>query len=1033
MSPSILARLAVVALLLTSAAVGTAAAAQGTPPRPATAAVGTAIITGRVVDSASTRPMVAAQVSIAGTRLGAMTAENGRFTITGVPAGSLSLRVILIGYAPVSRIITVGEGATVTADFAMAQQATQLTAVVAVGYGTQKRQDVTGSVSSVSGAAIKEAPVTAVANALQGRAPGVQVISNSGAPGGGASVRVRGTNSISANSEPLYVIDGVPFGQGSTAEGTLNPLAGLDPQNIESMEVLKDASATAIYGARGANGVVLITTKRGERGATRLSFETSYGTQTIANRIATLDAKQFMTLANEANANAGIALRYTQANIDTAKTYDYLGLITRTAPQATHGVTISGGDERTRFLLSGSYQGQDGILLNTDFTRYGARLNFDQTISRKFRVGTSLSGTRVQQNVSNAEDVGLNGGVYAALNFAPNVAPKDANGNWVKLAVTSDQVQNPLAGLSEIKNPRRTTRIIDNTYAEYDLLDNLRLRSTLGLNLGFENTPYFAPSTVFPGGAGGVARRYSNDVREVLNENTATWQRKIGPGSLELLGGFSVQTSHLEEQQAESQLLPSNSLGFNNLGAGALVIAPTSNVVDWSILSYLSRVNYNIGDRYLLTASARRDGSSRFGANNKWALFPSAAFAWRVINEGFLKKQTLLSDFKVRVSVGRTGNQAVTEYTSLARLGTNFIGLGTSPAANVALAPTPAAPNPNLKWETQDQTNIGMDIGFLNNKLSFTADAYQIRTTDLLLNVALPAVTGFATQLQNVGSVKNNGLEFGVNATFVETEQFGWRGSFNMSRNRNTVTSLGTRTAQLLISAGAGSGANFIVRPGLPLSSMFGFKVLGLWQQGDQCNLNAAVECTPGEYKLQDTDGNKVINDNDRVVLANADPDWYGGFTQNLRWKGLTLDAFFTYTIGNEVLNLTKQRNGLVRGVYNERADVLNRWTPSNTNTMVPRANASRVGARFYSTLIEDGSFVRLQTLTLGYQLPKVIRGRAESARVYVTGQNLFTSTKYTGFDPEVNRWGGNSQLRGVDQSTFPRAKVWNVGFNLNY
>jgi hypothetical protein len=294
-------------------------------------------------------------------------------------------------------------------------------------------------------------------------------------------------------------------------------------------------------------------------------------------------------------------------------------------------------------------------------------------------------------------------------------------------------------------------------------------------------------------------------------------------------------------------------------------------------------------------------------------------------------------------------------------------------------------------------------------------------------------VTGYATQLQNVGAVKNDGLELGINTTNVQTRRFTWRTGLNLATNKNEVTSLGGRTQQLLISAGAGSGANFIVKPGEPLSSMYGFKVLGLWQQGETCPLTNKVECTPGEYKLQDTDGNGVINDNDRVILAHADPDVYGGFTNNLRWGRLSLDAFFNFAYGNEVLNLTKQRNSLVRGVYNERTEVLNYWTPTNTNTLVPRPNASRLGARFYSTLIEDGSFLRLQSLTLGYQLPpRLVRG-VTAGRVYVTGQNVFTVTDYSGFDPEVNRWGGNAQLRGVDQSGYPRARVWNAGVNVTF
>jgi TonB-dependent starch-binding outer membrane protein SusC len=1006
--------------LVVVAAAGSAPLAASSTRAPSQA-VGT--VSG-LVTGAGGSPVVGASVAIAGSTRGAQTDAQGRYTITGIPAGSRTVRATFAGFAEVSRTVTVVAGQTATLNVQLTQQAVQLEEIVAIGYGTVRRRDLTGSIATVGGeeAVVRAAPTTAVANALQGKAPGVQVVSNSGAPGSGASVRIRGSNSITANSEPLYVVDGVPFGQGSS--GTDNPLASIDPSNIESMQILKDASATAIYGARGANGVVLITTRRGQRGGAEVQVESSYGVQDIDRDIGVLNSQQFMTMANEANRNAGRAVRYTQADIDTAQTYDYLDMVLQTAQQQSHAVTVSGGDADSRFLVSGGYLTQEGVVIKTGFERYSARLNLDRNISSRFRIGTSLSGTQTIQNLGGGEDGGFNGGVVAALNFAPYVPPKDANGNWNKLAITSDQTGNPIANQMEIKSPQRATRILTSIFGEFDVLDQMRLRSTVAGNFGFGSNLMFAPRTVSAGGVGGVASRDERQSRELTNENTLTYNRELGPGTLDALAGFSVQTSHDEQTFAGASIFPVDAFEYYNLGAGSQVTAPTSNVTDWTLLSYLGRVNYNFLDRYLFTVTARRDGSSRFGENNKWAVFPSAAFAWRVIDEPFLQNQRVFSDLKFRLSYGRTGNQAVGQYASLARLGTNVLGLGASATPVITLAPTNAAPNPDLRWETQGQVNMGMDLGFLDNRVTLSADAYQTKTEDLLLTVNLAGVSGYASQLRNIGSVQNQGIEIALGTVNFEGDLFGWRSSLNVSTNRNEVLDIGEEKEIVT--------GNFLVRPGLPLSSIFGYEVDGLYQQGDVCTLVATADCAPGEYKLRDVDGNRIINNNDRLVLGHADPDFYGGFTNNFRLGAFSLDAFLNFSVGNEVVNITKQRNSLVRGVYNERTEVLNRWTPTNTNTMVPRANANRPNL-LYSTLVEDATFLRLQTLTLGYQVPERYLPVVSAARLFLTGQNVWLFTDYTGFDPEVNRNGGDARQRGLDNNGIPRAKVWNLGANLTF
>jgi TonB-dependent starch-binding outer membrane protein SusC len=992
----------------------------------------TGTVTGIVTGTAD-RPLQGAAVTVQGTGRGTTTDAQGRYSITGVPGGTQTLRATFAGYQEVQRTISVTAGQPLTANVSLTAQAVKLEEVVAIGYGTARRRDLTGSVASVSGedAVVKAAPTTSVANALQGRAAGVQVISNSGAPGAGASVRVRGTNSITANSEPLYVVDGIPFGQGSTAEGTQNPLASIDPNDIASIQILKDASSTAIYGARGANGVVLITTKRGQAGSTQIQLESSYGVQTVPRTIEFLNAQEFMTLGNEAQMNIGLPARYTQAEISAAHTYDLLGMLLQTAPQQSHALTVSGGDQQTRFLLSGSYLQQDGVVIGTDFTRYGTRVNLERELRPGLRAGANLGGTYSVQNVGETEGNATFGSVYSAMSWLPYLAPKDADGNWVQLsASTGDIVINPVSVQEELVNPRRTTSILGSFFGEYDVAEGFRLRSTIGTNLNFRSSPYFAPRTIYYGSPTGLAVRSEAMNRELTSETTLSYNRELGPGTLDALAGFSVQTSHAEDTRAEVRQLVSDALEFNNLGAGSDIRAPSSNVVDWAVLSQLGRINYNLLDRYLFTVTVRRDGSSRFGANSKWAVFPSAALAWRLIDEPFLPEQTFFSDLKLRASYGRTGNQAVGEYASLARLGTVFAGFGTPPSAQVALAPANVAPNPDLKWETQDQVNLGLDLGVLDNRVTLSLDGYQTTTSDLLLTVNLSTLSGYSTQLQNIGSVRNRGLELALNTINFEGDRFRWRSTLNLAMNRNEVTEIGGAAS---IVVGIGQGGNAIIKPGEPIGSFYGYKVLGLWQQGDQCTIAPATECTPGEYKLQDTNGDGRITDGDRVIIGRADPRFFGGLNNQLSYGPISLDAFLNFSYGNEVFNSNNSRSMVVRGILNERKEVLNRWTPTNTNTMIPRANATRSVTRMFSTLVEDGSFARLQTLTLSYDVPSSLVPGSSRARLYLTGQNVWLVSDYSGFDPEVNRFGGAAASRGVDNSSIPRPRVWNVGVNLNF
>jgi TonB-linked SusC/RagA family outer membrane protein len=1016
-------------------------------------------ITGTVRAVQGGVPIEGATVTVIGTQFSAITRPTGQYTIAGVPAGTYRLQARRLGYAPDDTSAVVPEGGQAVVDFQLQAVATQLDEVVTIGYGTTTRRDLTGAVSVVTAEDLKTeaAPTVTLSSALQGKAAGVQVVSNTGMPGGGLRVRVRGTGSITANSEPLYVIDGLPAVQGtSDSDPKANPLMSVDPNEIESVEILKDASATAIYGARGANGVVLITTKRGQRGESRLTLETSYGQQKISKEIPVLNAQEFMTFVNEARAASNQTPLYTPAQIASAQTYDYPGMMLRTAPQATHALSLSGGDLRMRYLLSGNYTKQEGIEIGSDFERYGVRLNIDSDVHTRFRVGTSMSLTRVERNAPAVENAALGNsanGIQGALQFDPSQPPRDSLGNWIKTARTTEPVPNPVANATELTDLNTTSRLLGNAYAEVDITPSIRLRTTLGGNFQFDKINFFAPRTILAGGAGGSGWIFSSETRDLTNENTISYRRDaLGPGNLDLLGGFSVQTFHSDNVRGNGANFPTDETNVFALGSGSQLLAAESGFTEAALLSYIGRANYNIAGKYLFTATGRYDGSSRFGRNNKWAFFPSAAFAWRISDESFMASRPAgLSNLKLRLSYGQVGNQAVDPYQSLARLNTQWYAFGGTEFP--ALAPGNVMPNPDLRWEKQKQTNVGIDAGFLEDRLTLSLDAYNSKTEDLLLSVTIPSTTGFTSQLRNIGSVRNRGVELAFNTVNFANERFSWRSTLTVAGNRNKVLSLGTTLNsagdrvplnQILITArGGGFLANdtHIIRVGEPLGAIFGFEVIGLWQPSDTvlqpggtriCHLKNRAECTPGEYRINDVNGDSVINSADRKILGYGDPKFYGGFSNSFTYGPFSLDATITFVSGNKILNAGNAYGTLAKGELNERRTVLNRWTPQNTNTLVPRANISRQ-RRVYSTLVEDGSYIRLQTVTLGYAIPtRFLRG-AESARLFLTGQNLWIETDYSGFDPDVNSMGGDARFGGTDIGAYPRTRTWNVGVAVTF
>lgn len=977
-------------------------------------------------------------VVVKGTQQGTTTDIDGKFSID-VTAQSNVLVFSFVGYH--KKEITLSAESSLNVVLEPDNQI--LDEVVVVGYGTVKKSDLTGSVSSINAEQIKKTVNTSLDQALAGRAAGVQVTQASGQPGGAVSIRIRGGNSINGGNEPLYVIDGFPVYSDNTASSSganrgpaTNALASLNPNDIENIEILKDASATAIYGTRGANGVVIITTKRGKSGQNNIDFETYYGVQEPRRLIPMMNATEYAAMVNEARTNDGMAPYYTAEQIQQfGKGTDWQKEIFRSSPIQNYQLSLSGGNAKTRYAITTSYFDQKGTIINSDFKRIASRINLDHSFSDRLRVGNSLTFSRTKANivVTDTDGGGNTGVVLGALLFQPTLPVKNPDGTYL---VRSDlgEYGNPVAYAQQTTNINTTFRTLGNIFAEYDLAKDLTARVSFGADVLFNKGDFYIPSDNFYGlptkGLGTVASVLNTTW---LNENTVSYRRSFQNNhSLSAVVGFTAQGAQVESVRASSQKFPNDILGPNNLGAGATINFPNTDNRKWGLVSYLGRINYNIGDRYLLTFTGRADGSSRFGSGNKYAIFPSGAVAWRIVNEPFMKQQSVFQDLKVRASVGVTGNQEIGQFQSLATLTNATYVLGDA----VAIGFTPARfANPNLRWEKTTQFDAGLDIGVLKGRVSLTVDAYYKRTRDLLLAVTVPWSSGFGTSLQNIGSAENKGLEISLNS--VNTDgAFKWTSAFNIAFNRNKILDLGAITEFF---AGGNSGHLKVTNPSLikvgqPIGQFYGYVADGIFTSADQISTSAQKSAKPGDRRFVDLDGNGVINALDRKYIGNAQPKFIGGLTNTFSYKGLELTVFLQYSYGNDILNYNKIELELPAGIQNLRKDVVDRWSESNPDGEFPRATTNRT-IEFSSQYIESGSFLRARNVTLGYQLPSdfIKKFKIRSAKIYASTQNLFTVTKYSGYDPEVSRYGQTNLNIGQDYGGYPLARTLLLGLNLGF
>lgn len=1017
-------------------------------------------IRGRVVNAQSKEGVPFVPVSIKGTSIGATTNENGNFELSSAKELPITLVFQYVGYQRKEvEVYDADEPVTIS----IREASVKLDEVVVVGYGEQKRKDITGSIASVP-LELKAQPVASTERLLQGATAGVQVTQTSGQPGGGVSVQIRGNNSITAASDPLYVIDGFPINNdysisdaGVTDGPKLNPLSSISPSDIESIDVLKDASATAIYGSRGANGVIIVTTKKGTRGKASIHYDGFYGVQDVIRTIPVLNGREWWELRKEAFVNtpngksatlpAAGAFRYDTTGAGT----DWQQAAFRQAPVQSHSLSILAGTDKTRLAFSGNYFKQEGVLKNTGFNRFAGRINVEHDFNERFKVTSYLTASQT------IGDVAPQAIVPNLLLTSPAIPVYDTLGNFVKNTSTDSPLQNPINSLLNQINETRTTRVLANLAGEYRILEGLSLKVLLGTDIIFNKQNRYLPNSTYEGnpsggiGTGGIATIGSTNTSSWLNENTLSYTKNINEDhNINAVVGFMAQASDTKGFTASSSTFAFDELAYNALQNGTGVRLPSSYASQWQLASYLGRVNYTLKEKYLLTVTLRADGSSRFGAGNKWGYFPSAAIGWNVNQESFLQDVKQIDILKLRLSAGKTGNQGILPYSSISQIGPfryNFSN------ANVQGYAPLSVNNPNLRWEQTFQTDFGIDLGLLNNRVNIVADYYYKKTTDLLLNAAVPGTSGLSyydvntnptqasTVYQNIGAVENKGIELSLNTQNIVADKYTWNTILVYSQNANKILSLGQGVDQLIPNINQPS----VLQVGAPVGSFLVYQTNGVIQadEAGPTALTPQANKTAGGQKYKDISGPNGTPDGvitqayDRVLIKNQ-PGVNLGFTNTLSYKtplgDLDLTIFFQSNLGGKLYNNNRATLELGTGYYNGSKEMLNRYSATNPTTEVKEAYqdpAVTVSDRF----IEDASYLRLKNLTIGYTLPSTWTNKLKikHLRIYGSAQNFVTWTKYTGYDPEASFAGQSLINRGIDNGVYPNYKTILAGISLTF
>ncbi|MBC3541844.1 SusC/RagA family TonB-linked outer membrane protein [Rufibacter sediminis] len=981
----------------------------------------TRTVTGRVTDAQTGEGMPGVTVQLKGSTTAAPTDVNGSYSIN-VPSAGGSLVFSFIGYT--NQEVTIGTQSTVNVRLSTDAEAIQ--EVVVVGYGTQSKARVTSSISTVQAAEIKDQPVPNVAQALQGRVAGVQVNSGSGRPGAPINIVVRGRSSIAAGNDPLYVVDGVILPSNSAATPSsagagISALANLNPEDIESVDVLKDAAAAAIYGSRGSNGVILITTKSGSKSdKTTVNLSAYSGVQSLTNTLDFINASEYRTLYNEARSTVGLPALFTPEQVNNPEAnVNWLDEIQRDRSKVENiqlSLT-SGGNSKTQFYTSLNYFKQDGALLNGEFKRYSIRTNVTHQLSDVFRVGSNLAISK-----SLRDETPVDNSIFSpfprALVARPDQPIYKADGTF---AVNS--FNNPVHMFQSL-NYVNLANIFNSTFIEANILPGLKFRSAFGLDYTYLDQRTYNPTTSLSGaGSNGSASSGYVQTQNILTTQTLSYGKDFFDDKLfvDATAVYEFQWNDRENNRVDGTNFPSDLTPY--LTSAASITGGTASQTNFRIESMLARLNLTWEDKYLLGASIRRDGSSKIPEAGRFGYFPSLSAGWIISEESFLKNNEILNYLKVRSSYGTTGNQeGIGNFASRRLIGS---GANYNDSPGLALS---AIGSPNLKWETTKQFDVGLEFSLFNSRIDFSADYYTKKTTDLLLNRPIPSTTGFSTILENIGSMRGEGFDFQVSSKNL-TGEFKWNTSLNVSTFKNEVTELYENQP---------INGSFVTRTmvGQPLGSFFLIKSLG-------------VNPETGDMMYEDLDKNGVISDADRQYLGSPLPDFFGGITNNFSYKNFDLGVFFQYSYGNELYNLSAEGTGgyaslgaaatATAGVpVNVAKDVYEgRWTPENVNAEYPRIVGGAAGTnntRRSSRYLEDASYLRLKNITLGYNLPRTLTSKIKvsNARIYLTGQNILTFTDYSGFDPEVTSDYTVGNL-GVDQGSIPQFKTYMLGLNLSF
>lgn len=1006
----------------------------------------TGTITGRVVERTTQRPLVGVAVFVTGTENSTVTGTDGRFSMTGVPAGAQRVTASMIGYATLQQDVTVIAGATASIEFVLESQALALDALVVTGYGTQRRLAITGSVAVVDADAANVGVISTANDLIQGRVAGVHITQNSGEPGAAAQVRIRGGTSISASNEPLYVIDGLPIdnvpteprGIGIDSDPPLSrsPLALLNPSDIESITVLKDAAATAIYGSRAANGVILIQTKQGTPGRVSIEYDGYLASSRAATSLDLMSGSQYRQFVQQLVAGGETRLQDRLASLGPADT-DWESELTRTAMTHNHNLSFSGGGQETRYRASLNYMDQQGVVRSNGMERVQGRLNaVHGALDGRLRLGLNLTASSMKNDYLPYENTGgFEGGVFTNMViFDPTrpvmvADPETGEMVFYERGPGRQELRNPVAMADQVADFGNTTRTLGNVTAALDLIPGV----TAQLNVGGDRSngvrrTYLPRSSPVGAQFEGRARQVSRDNSSLTLQSFLTAQTRFADmHDIEIVGGYEYADYSTAEFGAEGQGFSTDAFGYHNLGGGNTLVKPFSWREDSKLVSFFSRANYSLNDRYFLTGVLRYDGSSRFGTGNKWALFPAVSASWRISEESFLRDR-VFSDLRLRAGFGLQGNPAVPPYASLITLGPggNYV-FGESPVTGIS--PT-RNPNPDLKWEETSQFNIAVDYGFSDNRYSGTIEYYVKNTTDLLLEVPVPQPALVSTRLENIGEIRNQGVELAFNAQVLTGPRLSWLAGLVFAAERNEVVDLGGRTVlQSARASGQGQSDTWTQRilPGEALGTFFGPEFIGVDNDGRQLfNEYEVTRDEQGRVTSRTLIGETTSpGGDDYVILGNANPDFTLGLHSQVNFGNFDLSFLVRSEIGQEVFNNTSL-------VYATKGAVL------QGRNFLSSALDDGVGidepAIYSSRWIEDGSFVRLQNLTLGYSfaMPSFAM-QVRDARAYVSFDNLLLLTDYSGYDPEVHTAAEGLAVRGVDYLNYTRPRTITTGIRFAF